>query len=130
MFGFGWLRQWREDRRMEKRFWKEIREKYAGWQCAVCDASYEESNSPWGPLYNVAKEDERLCRYCAGRAEAERKRRIELARQIVGQFMKPEGSPYRGQVLGTDSESAWKLAIRTANTDPFRVKRYDQFVRL
>lgn len=131
---FGGFKRWRANRKATQKFYDDRREKFKNWVCKICQDDFFEEWDNWFKIFimNVSKENEELCRRCYSGAQKERERRIELARQIVGQLMFPAGFPYRGHAerLDQSPSSAWKLAINTANADPFRLKQYDDFVRL
>lgn len=129
---FEGFKRWRANRRNVQKFYEDRREKYKNWSCRLCHDSFFEEWDNWFKFYaiNVSSDNEELCKSCASGAKKERERRIELARQIVGQLMVPVSSPYRGGMIVKDTGSAWKLAIQTVNDDPFRLKYYDDFVGL
>lgn len=71
---------------------------------------------------------EDFCTSCLWDIKNEADRRISFARDCVAKLLSHNGDPYRDKCIGL--ERAWEIAEKLSQTDPFRKRKYDQFVHI
>lgn len=86
------------------------------WSCRLCHSNRD---SGW-PLLFPSDRDPSICNLCNADILTEVDRRVDLARNFVGQIMAQTGK---------STSTAWQEAIRLANDDPFRFKNFDDEVQ-
>lgn len=112
--------------RYERNEIAEKKEEYKNWVCLRCGVKAEFSHF-MGHIESNAFSSDKFCSGCNSVVIKEATRRIEHARQIVGQVMGSTKALYRDG--GIDTKHTWETAKALVNSDPNRREDLDRWMK-
>lgn len=113
-------------RHSERKEIAEKKEEYKNWVCLRCGVKAEFSHF-MGRIESNAFSSDKFCAPCNSVVIKEATRRIEHARQIVGQVMGSTKALYRDG--GIDTKHTWETAKALVNSDPNRREDLDRWMK-